>query len=468
VSGPSTPFERIAAAPVDWSASQWREHLRRAREHLMPALPERLASMLGGSAALLEGYLARGSMPNQEAERHLAFEDGCVRLLGVHIGACGGPSIYLDNNASTRVDPRVVGPMVDAMTIDYGNAHSADHVFGGRAKARGEHARGQLATLLGVATSAVHFTSGATESIRVGLDHALGQIVRRRGRRARVVAMPAEHRATLSALERAQKTGVAEVGWMTLDERGGLRADTLVAELGRGVDLIVCMGANNETGAIYPIDVLCGLAHRLGAWMFVDGTQWIGKVPVDLGALGVDVCAMSAHKMYGPKGVGALALQGAAAEGFDGVAGTPATPAIVGLGVAAELARRDLDADRSHCARLRDRLATALLGSPYGIVRNGDPARCLPGTLHVSVPGLQSEILLAALRDHVALSTGAACASAKGAASHVLEAMRLPDWRRRGAVRIGVGRFTTDEEIDRASQQILGAIEALQARWVEV
>jgi cysteine desulfurase len=444
-----------------WTPADWLAHLSEVQSELVPQLPPRIRTMLGGSVDQLRADILRGTPSAPDLARHALLEDGSVRLLLVDEPATSAP-IYLDNNASTQVDPRVAAAVGDGMVGTFANPHSADHVFGTDAKAAVEGARVKVAELAGAKPGEVHFTSGATESIKLGIDHAVRSLASARGRRPHVVVLPCEHRAVLAAVEAAVKLGQATAEYLDVDEQGRITTRSLADALLRRPDLIVCMGANNEIGNVYPISALASYARGVGAKLFVDGTQWVGKEPMHAADDGIDVLVFSAHKIYGPKGVGAIVVRGDLAPGFEPPGGTPATPVIVGLGEAAHLRRFEQSADGARVAALRDRLADKLLGAGLGIVRNGDPASSLAGTLHVSVPNLQSELLLAWLRERVALSTGAACASAKGANSHVLAAMRLPPWRRRGAVRIGLGKFNTQAEIDDAGAQIIDGIRRLR------
>ncbi len=378
--------------------------------------------------------------------------------------------VYLDHHATTPVDPRVAAVVLDTMTRTFGNANSVDHVFGEEAASLVVQARTEIAALVGAAVEEVRFTSGASESIQLAVRHAVASRPSPRFP-CRIVASSVEHRAVLDAVRECQASGAAHVEFIPVDERARLDLEWLSAACARGVDLICVMAANNEVGTVYPIAQVARLAAEHGAATLIDATQAAGRVPLRTTELGVTYLTLSAHKMYGPKGVGALVspLPGlmASHSPTPGVGnGTPNVPGIAGFGEACRLRRIEVAEDELRIAVLRDSLERRLCDAIPNLRVNGDRENRLSYNLHLSVPGVPNDAVVARLRRTVAISTGAACTSGTQAPSHVLRAMGLSASLQEGALRIGLGRFTTEADLDFAAEEIVRAIEATRAAMV--
>jgi len=372
--------------------------------------------------------------------------------------------IYLDNHATTPTDPRVADAVYRSMVGTFGNPRSADHTFGDEAQALVDQAAADLAALCDCDPDEVHFNSGATEAIRQAIAIATSYALAERRRPARIVALPIEHRAVLTTIDEAVKNGRATVDWLGVDRMGRLDLASLERAFSKPADLAVCMAANNELGNVYPVGLVAARARRAGASTFTDLSQAVGKVPLSVRDLDADLVALSGHKIYGPKGAGAIVVRGRyrGAKLPDG--GTPNVPGIVGLGEAARYRRQEMLADETRIADLRDRLERVLLSSGVGVVVNGNPEARLAGSLHVSAVGAQNRDIIDLLRDRVAVSTGAACATAQGMSSHVMRAMGLPPEVQQGALRIGLGKFTTRDEVDQGAAAIVDAIRRVRMR----
>jgi cysteine desulfurase len=374
--------------------------------------------------------------------------------------AMAGPTpIYLDHHATTPVDARIADVMVRVMTTQFGNPNDRGHIFGDEAAALIETARADTAKLVGADPSGVVWLRSAT----VGAEAALSHAVRRNvgGRPLKVAATTVEHRAVMDALVRRIETNEVEVEWLEVDGKARISTDEVRRTLANGCGLLCVMAANNEVGTIYPIEKIAGLARQNGVPLLVDATQAAGHIPLDMTAWGIDYLLLSAHKMYGPKGVAALVVGDADADelrSLERAEGTPNVPAIAGFGEACRLRRAEMIADSERISRLRDRLEGILLEKIEGLVVNGDLDRRMAHNLHFSVPGIPSDAVVARLSRSVALSTGAACQWGTDEPSHVLRAMRLPDEIQRGALRIGLGRNTTGKEIELAAELIVTAI----------
>jgi cysteine desulfurase len=383
--------------------------------------------------------------------------------------------IYLDHHATTPVDPEVVEAMLPFFGERYGNPSSRQHGFGADAHLAVEEARSRVAALVGAEPGSIVFTSGATEADNLALR---GVARASTGRGRHVVTTVLEHPAVLEPCRTLEREGF-EVTRVPVgpdgivdpsDVKGALRPDTV---------LVSVMAANNEIGTIQPIAEVGALCREAGVPVHTDAVQALGRIPVDVDAWGVDLMSLSAHKAYGPKGVGALYVRAECgrririqpqAEGGGqerGLrSGTLNVPAIVGFGAAAALAQSALAAgEPDRIASLRDRLLQGLRGRVEGVELNGAPGPRLPGNLHVSIERVEAEALLLLLADRVALSSGAACAEAGGKGSHVLRALGLPEERVYTALRFGVGRFNTVADVDVALEAVVEAIDALRARW---
>ncbi len=369
--------------------------------------------------------------------------------------------IYLDHNATTPIDPRVLEAMRPYLTGAFGNPSSL-HWFGQQARAALDEARGQVAALIGASPNEIVFTGSGTEADNMALR---GVAAATREPRRTIVHSVLEHHAVLNTGK-----ALAEEGWLVETVRAGQDGLVDLADLEAKVDeetaLVAVMLANNETGVVQPVAEVARIAHAKGVLVLCDAVQAAGKVPLDVGSLGADLLALSAHKIYGPKGVGALfvkrgtrltALLRGGSQERNRRAGTENVAGIAGLGRAAALAREDLAGLTERLAGLRDRLEALLLEIP-GAKRNGDGPR-VPNTSNVSFEGLEAESLLMALDlMGLAVSTGAACAAGAVEPSHVLRGMGLPTERVQSSLRFSLGRATTAEEVERAAAMVAEAV----------
>jgi cysteine desulfurase len=369
--------------------------------------------------------------------------------------------VYLDHNATTPLDPRVVDAMLPVLREGFGNPSSL-HWYGQRARAAIEDARAQVAALLGAHPSEIVFTGSGTEADNMALR---GLVAAARAGRRTLLYTAIEHHAVVNTARALAEEGVP-VAAVRAGRDGLVDLADLEAKLDASVAVVAVMLANNETGVVQPVAQVARLARARGALVHCDAVQAAGKLPLDVGALDVDTLALSAHKFYGPKGVGALwvrrgtrmkALLRGGSQERNRRAGTENVAGIVGMGRAAELAKDALAAESARVAALRDRLEAALLALP-GAERNGGPPR-VPNTANVSFAGVEAESLLMALDlMGIAVSTGAACAAGAVEPSHVLRGMGLPMERVQGSLRFSLGRFTTEAAVDRAAAAVAEAV----------
>ncbi|HLJ68902.1 MAG TPA: cysteine desulfurase family protein [Chloroflexota bacterium] len=363
--------------------------------------------------------------------------------------------VYLDYNATTPVDPSVVSAMLPYLAERFGNASSA-HGYGYEAHDAMERARGQVAALIGAASDEIVFTGGGSESDNLALK---GVVFSRLEERPHVVSTRIEHPAVLNTLAYLQQRFGVEVTLLPVDERGVVLSGSLKEALRPNTVLVSVMHANNETGTLQDIAAIGAVTRERGILFHVDAAQSAGKVPVDVAASGVDLLTLAGHKLYAPKGIGVLfvrrgvsldpLIHGSSQE-RGRRAGTENVAAMVALGAACDLARDRLPQEGPRLARLRDRLHQHLLDQITGLHLNGHPKHRLPNTLNVSFPGVTGQAVLAAT-PAVAASTGAACHSGETSPSATLIAMGLPPDRAAGAVRLSIGRWTSEADIERAA-----------------
>jgi cysteine desulfurase len=373
--------------------------------------------------------------------------------------------IYLDYNATTPLHPDVVDAMLPFLTSHFGNP-SSGHVYGVRARAAVESARALVAALLGCEPEEVIFTSGGTEANNLAIFGTARRLCDRR----HVVTSCVEHPAISRPCSHLEHDGWT-VTRIPVNVSGQVLADQVLAAVRADTSLVTLMLANNETGALLPLREIARAARNSGAVVHSDAAQAVGKIPVNVRDLGVDLLSVAGHKLYAPKGVGALfvrrgfALQpcllGAGHE--RGLRpGTENVASIVGLGKACELARRDLVKESSRLSGLRDELWQRLRDAVPGLLRNGHPSDCLPNTLNVSFPGVRGSAVLARAPG-IAASTGSACHEGAETPSDVLTAMGLDPPTALGAVRLSLGRFTTQQEVTLAAQELIAAFGAASA-----
>jgi cysteine desulfurase len=367
--------------------------------------------------------------------------------------------IYLDCHATTPLDPRVWHAMEPYLTVEFGNPASASHAYGWAASQAVQRARAQVAALIGATPREIVFTSGATESDNLAVK---GIAHRHRGRPAHLVTTRIEHHAVLDPCARLEQEGFA-VTRLAVDREGRICLAELAAALRPETVLVSIMAVNNEIGVIQDMVAIGQLVRAHGAALHSDATQAAGKIPIDVRAWQADLLSLSGHKMYGPKGVGALYVRDGLplACQLDGGgherglrSGTLNVPGIVGLGAAAELAAAEREAEAERIAALRDRLRERILGQLEGVSVNGSMAQRVAHNLHLTFHGLEAEALMMSMPE-LAVSSGSACSSAARAASHVLLALGLSPEEAQGSLRFGLGRFTTEAEIDFAAERLV-------------
>jgi cysteine desulfurase len=381
--------------------------------------------------------------------------------------------IYLDNHATTAVDPAVVAAMLPFFTEKYGNPSSRGHAFGQEAQRAVDEARESVAALVGASADEIIFTSGATESDNLAVRGG-ARALAAKGRH--IVTTTIEHAAVLEPCRTLEREGF-EVARVPVGPSGIVAAEDIGAALRPDTVLVSVMAANNEVGTIQPLAAIGALCRDRGVAFHSDAVQAIGRIPVSVEDWGVDLLSLSAHKMYGPKGTGALyvrkgrrprlRLQPQAEGGGQerGVrSGTLNVAAIVGFGEAARLAAAALASEPARVRGLRDRLWAGLRDRIGDLELNGVPEPRLPGNLHVSIARAEAEVLILSLGGGIAISSGAACAEAGGKGSHVLRAMGLPDERVYTALRFGVGRYNSGPEIDAVVDALATAVAAARAR----
>lgn len=377
-------------------------------------------------------------------------------------------TVYLDNNATTRMDAEVLAAMLPYFTEQFGNASSL-HAFGVEVSGALRTARRQLQALLGAAHDhEIIFTSGGTESNNTAL---LSGLEAQPGR-DEIITSAVEHPAVLSAAGQLEKSRGVKVHYIGVDVAGRLDLDAYRRALGGRTALVSVMWANNETGTIFPVEYLAELAHAAGALFHTDAVQAVGKIPVDLKSTGIDMLSLSGHKLHGPKGIGALYVRkgvkftplirgGHQERGRRG--GTENVPAIIGLGKAAELAANFLEQERMRVRGMRDRLERGIMGQIGHCIISGDIKNRLPNTSNIAFECLDGEAILLHLnRQGVAASSGSACTSGSMEPSHVLRAMGIPHTAMHGAIRLSLSRENTEEDVDRVLDILPGIVAKLR------
>ena len=376
--------------------------------------------------------------------------------------------IYLDYQATTPVDPRVLKLMLPYFSEKFGNPGSATHSFGREAAAACERAREQVAAVIGAEAREIVFTSGATESNNIAIKGA-GYFARD-GRR-HIVTAATEHKCVLESCKALAAEGF-RLTVLPVEANGLVDLARLAAALSDDTLLVSIMAVNNEIGVIQPLAEIGELCRRHGAYFHTDAAQAAGKIPLDVDGMAIDLMSISGHKLYGPKGVGALYVRrrprvrlaplmsgGGQERGLR--SGTLPAALCVGLGAASEISAAEMAAEGMRLKRLRERLRCGLAAKVPGIALNGDLERRIPGNLNLAFPGVDAEVLMARLKD-IAVSSGSACTSASIEPSYVLRALGLEDALARASLRIGLGRFTDSAEIDYAVEAIAAAVDQLR------
>ena len=373
--------------------------------------------------------------------------------------------VYLDNNATTPMDPRVLETMIPYFTENFGNAASRNHPFGWAAEEAVDYAREQVAALIGADPKEIIFTSGATEGDNLAIK-GVYEMYAAKGNH--IITVTTEHKAVLDTCKHIEKTG-GEVTYLQVKEDGLIDLKELEAAIKPTTILISIMYANNEVGVIQPMKEIAALAKKNGILFFSDATQAVGKIPVNVIEDGIDLLTFTAHKMYGPKGIGALYVRrknprvkvtaqmdgGGHERGMR--SGTLNVPGIVGFGKACELCRLEMDKDAAHTSVLRDKLENALCKIEESYV-NGNKEHRLPHVANISFKHVEGEGLLMGFNKNIALSSGSACTSASLEPSYVLKALGLGDDLAHSSLRFGLSRFTTEEQIDYTVEQITNTV----------
>lgn len=379
--------------------------------------------------------------------------------------------VYLDNHSTTPVDPRVTEDMVRSLYELHGNAASRQHEYGWKAEAAVTIARRQVAALVGAAPEEIIFTSGATESINLALK---GVAEAARSAKRHIITAATEHPAVLDTAAYLERAGF-RVTVLPVDRLGRLAPESLEAAIERETLLVSIMTANNEIGTIQPIELLGAICRRHGVLFHTDATQAAGKIPLDVRAMNIDLLSLSAHKMHGPKGIGCLYVR----AGEPAIAIEPQThgggherglrpgtlnvPGIVGFGAAAAIAQREMERDADRMRALRNELVEGIVSSLEDVTVNGDPLNRLPNNANITIAEAPADALMMEMKD-VAVSTGSACSSEKPEPSRVLRAIGLDAERSRCSIRMGLGRFTTAEEIAYARRRIVEAARTVRQR----
>lgn len=363
--------------------------------------------------------------------------------------------VYMDNNATTRTDPRVVDAMLPYFTEKYGNAASRNHPFGWAAEEAVETGRAQVAAIIGASAKEIIFTSGATESNNLAIK-GVAAMYKKRGNH--IVTQATEHKAVLDTCKRLERDGF-QVTYLPVDKYGQVSAEQVRAALTDKTVLVSIMAANNEIGTLHPIRDIGKLCKEKGVLFHTDAVQAVGKIPLDVEDMGIDLLSLTAHKIYGPKGIGALYVRkkdprvrlepqidgGGHERGMR--SGTLPVPLIVGLGTACEIARNEMPEEVKRTFALRERLRAGIMDKLPQSYLNGHPTERLPGSANISFAYVEGEGLMMGIKD-VAVSSGSACTSASLEPSYVLRALGVGDELAHSSIRFGIGRFNTEAEVD--------------------
>lgn len=377
--------------------------------------------------------------------------------------------IYLDYQATTPVDKRVLDAMLPYFTDAFGNAASRSHAFGWKAEEAVDLSREQIASLINATAKEVVFTSGSTEAINLAMK-GVGDMYGSKGKH--MITSLAEHKAVLDTAKHLEKEGF-EVTYLTPDATGKVTAEQVAEAIREDTILVSLMWANNEVGTINPIREIGAVCRERGVLFFTDATQAVGKIPVDVEADNIDMLCLSGHKVYGPKGVGCLYVRrrkprvrlvaqmdgGGHERGMR--SGTLNVPGIVGLGAACAVAEQDLEKDIAHANALRERFESKIFAALDYVEINGDKDARLPGCSNLSFAYVEGESLIMGFKD-LAVSSGSACTSASLEPSHVLQCMGVGDELAHSSIRFGFGRLTTEEDIDFAANQVIEAVKKLR------
>ncbi len=376
--------------------------------------------------------------------------------------------IYLDYQATTPTDPRVVEKMLPWFTEKFGNPHSRSHAFGWEAEAACDLAREQVAALIGATEKEIIFTSGATESNNIAIK---GVARFNKDKKNHLITVVTEHKCVLDSARHLEQEGF-EVTYLPVQKNGIIDLEQLRAAIKDSTVLMSVMAVNNEVGVIQPLAEIGKLCREKGVFFHTDAAQAFGKIPLDVEAMNIDLMSISGHKIYGPKGIGALYVRrrprvrleplfsgGGQERGFR--SGTLATPLVVGLGEAARIAKEEMGKDAEHVRRLYNKFLTEILDGVKDVYLNGDRERRWPGNINLSFAYVEGESMIMALKN-LAVSSGSACTSASLEPSYVLRSLGVGEELAHTSIRFGFGRFTTEEEVDYAIALVKGSIDKLR------
>jgi cysteine desulfurase len=381
-----------------------------------------------------------------------------------------GRLIYMDNHATTPMDPRVLEAMMPYFAQKFGNAASRNHQFGWDAEAAVDSGREQISRLLNAKPKEIIFTSGATESDNLALK-GIVEFYRDKGNH--IITAVTEHKAILDTCKTLERTGKAQVTYLPVDQYGCIDLDDLRKAITDKTILISIMYANNEIGTVHPLQEIGKIAKEKGIFFHSDATQGVGKIPVDVEAMGIDLLSCTAHKIYGPKGCGALYVRskgprvrltplidgGGHERGMR--SGTLNVPGIVGFGKACELCGTEMEADAARTGQMREHLRHGIFEQLDEVYLNGHPTQHLPGNLNVSFAFVEGESLLMGLKD-IAVSSGSACTSATLEPSYVLKALGVGEDLAHTSIRFGLGRFNTLEDVDYVVERVVHEVRRLR------
>lgn len=371
------------------------------------------------------------------------------------LSADGPKPIYLDTQATSIMDPRVIDAMLPYMVESFGNPHSRTHHYGWESEKAVEKARSQVASLIGADPKEIIFTSGATESNNISIKGVARFYANKEKRH--IITSQIEHKCVLDSCRSLENDGFS-VTYLPIKKSGQINVEELASAITPQTILVSVMTINNEIGSIQPVKDIGRVCHEKKVFFHTDAAQAVGKIPINVDELNVDLLSISGHKIYGPKGIGALyarrkprvriePLQSGGGQERNIRSGTVPTPLAVGLGAACEVSAHEMKDDLTHVTNLSNRLIEKIHASIPHVIRNGDPECCYPGCVNLSFAYIEGESLLMALKD-VALSSGSACTSASLEPSYVLHALGMDDDMAHSSIRFGIGRFTTEEEID--------------------
>lgn len=376
--------------------------------------------------------------------------------------------LYMDAQATTPMDPRVLDAMLPYLVNNYGNPHSRTHAYGWESEAAVEKARRQVADIVGAQPKEIIFTSGATESNNISVK-GVGRFYAEK--KKHIITTQTEHKCVLDSCRAMEAEGF-DVTYLPVQRNGLVDLGQLEAAIRPDTSLVSVMMVNNEIGVVQPIAEIGAICRKKKVFLHTDAAQAVGKIPVDVNEMMIDLMSISGHKIYGPKGVGALylrrrprvrveAIQSGGGQERGIRSGTVPTPLAVGLGAACEVAAREMEYDHRHVSRLSDILISLITSELTHVVRNGDPQRTYPGCVNLSFSAVEGESLLMAMKD-VALSSGSACTSASLEPSYVLRAIGAEEDLAHSSIRFGIGRFTSEEEVVYTAKKCIEEVKKLR------